>query len=137
MSSTILFLCPHGAAKSVMAAAYFNHLAKRAGLPVVADTAGTEPDNSSSPAVVALLGKEGIDVPDRLPRRVTGDDLAQAQYVISLGCNLDDLDTAPERVEQWLNVPSPSEDLPGARRVILAHVEALITRLTGDSHALA
>jgi arsenate reductase (thioredoxin) len=129
MRPTVLFLCPHGAAKSLMAAAYFNHLANGAGLTLVADTAGTEPDASFSPSVVALLGREGIAVPDHLPRRVTGDELAQAQYVISLGCTLDDLDTAPERIEQWLDVPPPSEDLPGARNVIRAHVEALIAQL--------
>ena len=40
----VLFMCPHGAAKSLMASAYFQKLAKERGLNVRVDSAGTEPD---------------------------------------------------------------------------------------------
>ena len=40
----VLFMCPHGAAKSVLASAYFRRLAKERGLNVEVDSAGTEPD---------------------------------------------------------------------------------------------
>lgn len=41
---TVLFMCPHGAAKSVLASAYFERLAKERGLNVRVESAGTEPD---------------------------------------------------------------------------------------------
>ena len=40
---TVLFMCPHGAAKSVLASAYFKQLAAARGLRVRVDAAGTEP----------------------------------------------------------------------------------------------
>jgi protein-tyrosine-phosphatase len=49
----VLFLCPHNAAKSMLAIAKFNRLAQQRGLSLRADSAGKEPDAAPSPAVVA------------------------------------------------------------------------------------
>jgi len=62
MRRTIVFLCPHNAAKSVLAAAYCQHLSAQCGLEVQVTSAGTEPDAAASPDVVALLRAEGLDV---------------------------------------------------------------------------
>jgi arsenate reductase len=59
---TFLFLCPHNAAKSVLAAAYFDQLARERGLDYRAASAGTTPDAAPSLAVVAMLRDEGVDV---------------------------------------------------------------------------
>jgi arsenate reductase len=67
MKPTILFLCPHNAAKSVIAAAYFNQLAPESDLSFVGDSAGTEPSEGVSPVVVAMLGTEGFNVFDHQP----------------------------------------------------------------------
>lgn len=129
MTSTILFLCPHHAAKSVIAQAYFNRLAQQKNLPFAADSAGTEPDDKVSPAVADMLLTEGMDVRDHQPRRVTAEELDQAARVISIGCALTDLEIAPERVEFW-DVPMVSNDLPGSSAAILRHVEALVAELS-------
>lgn len=131
MNSTILFLCPHAAAKSVIAAAYFNHLAQEQGLPFVGDAAGTDPSPAVAPAVVALLNDEGIDVSRHQPRRVSRDELAQAYQVISLGCDLPDLEIEPDLVEEWLDIPAPSQDLHGAQAAIRNYVDALVDQLKG------
>ncbi len=55
---SILFLCPHGAAKSVLASAYFQRAAKERGLNVRVDSAGTEPDEQVSSAVATDLVEE-------------------------------------------------------------------------------
>jgi arsenate reductase (thioredoxin) len=129
MTNTILFLCPHHAAKSVIAQAYFNRLAQQKNLSFVADSAGTEPDDAVAPAVADMLRGEGIDVSGHQPRRVTAVELDQAVRVISIGCALTDLEIAPERVESWDDVPMVSKDLPGSRAAILRHVEALVSEL--------
>jgi arsenate reductase len=129
MTNTILFLCPHHAAKSVIAQAYFNRLAQQKNLPFAADSAGTEPDAMVSPAVADMLLTEGMDVRDHQPRRVTAAELDQAARVISIGCALADLEIAPERVESWDDVPMVSNDLPGSSTAILRHVEALVAQL--------
>jgi len=55
-SQTVLFVCEHGGAKSVIAAAHFNKIAKERGLPYRAVTLGTAPD-ADIPAGV----RKGLD----------------------------------------------------------------------------
>ena|SRR5688572_15545302 len=129
MTQTIIFLCPHAAAKSVIAAAYFNRLAKERGLDFIADAAGTEPQELVSPAVVKLLAEEGIDVSQHKPRRVTELELKTAYRIVSLGCAVEDLAIRPDAVEEWLDVPAPSQDLLGARDAIGKHIDGLANEL--------
>jgi protein-tyrosine-phosphatase len=85
MTQTVLFLCSHNAAKSVLAAAYFDQIAQQAGLPFLADSAGTEPEEAVSPDVRAMLARDGIDVTAYVPRQVTTQDLHMGAYIISMG----------------------------------------------------
>jgi arsenate reductase (thioredoxin) len=123
---TVLFLCPHNAAKSVIAAAYLERLAAERGLTLRATSAGTDPDPGVSPGVAAALLAEGIDVRAHRPRRVTAEALTNASRVVSLGCDLGDLAPPGLVIERWDDVPSPSADLTGARAVIAAHVRRLV-----------
>ena len=125
----VLFLCPHNAAKSVLAAAYFNQLAQQDGLPFLADSAGTEPEAAVSPDVRAMLASDGIDVSSYVPRQVTREDLQASAYIISMECDAEDLGVAPERVIVWSDVPPVSQQPEQARVVIRAHVERLIAEL--------
>jgi arsenate reductase (thioredoxin) len=127
---TVLFLCPHGAAKSVLASAYFARLAKERGLNVRVESAGTEPDAQVSPAIAAHLSKSGFAVPVSKPRRVTPADLEAADVVISIGCDLKDLPRPRGRLVNWDDVPGPSEDFGGADAAIRKRVFELIDELT-------
>lgn len=129
MTSTILFLCPHHAAKSVIAAAYFNRLAEQSKLPFRANSAGTEPDAAVNPKVAEMLLSEGIDVRQHQPRRVTKDELEQAERLISMGCTAEELEIAAERIEDWSDVPMVSKDLYAARDAIHTRIQALIAEL--------
>ena len=62
---TVLFMCPHGAAKSVLASAYFQRLAKERGLNVRVESAGTEPDAQVAPAVASHLTRNGYGSPSK------------------------------------------------------------------------
>ena len=129
MTATILFLCPHHAAKSVIAEAYFNRLVQQYNLPLRGDSAGTDPEEAVSPAVADLLWNEGIDVSGHQPRQVTEGELSQAQRIISMGCTPEELGIASERVEQWTDVPPVSQDIFAARDAIRFYVEGLIAQL--------
>ena len=84
----VLFVCLHGAAKSVVAAAHFRALAKAQGLELAAVAAGTEPDPELTPAAVKGLAGDGlIPVPAR-PRPVTLHDLRTATRIVSFGCDV-------------------------------------------------
>lgn len=129
MSDKILFLCPHSAAKSVIAAAYCKQLGERYGFDMAVDFAGTEPDDAVSLEVVEKLRAEGIDVPDQLPRLVTEKDLAEADWVFNMGCDLEGLAPPRTQVVHWPDVPSPSQDLDKTAKNIWDHLDRFFERL--------
>jgi protein-tyrosine-phosphatase len=129
----MLFLCPHHAAKRVIAAAYCERLAAARGLTRRATSAGTDSDPDVSSTVAGALLAEDIDVRAHRPRRVTAEEMARAPRVVSLGCDLGDIATPGLVVEHWDDVPSPSADLTGARAVIAAHVRRLLDTETSDA----
>jgi arsenate reductase (thioredoxin) len=128
-STRVLFMCPHGAGKSVLAAAYFERLAKERGLDVRVDAVGTEPDPAVAPVVVGHLKKQGYGVPVRTPRSVTSDDWQGADVVISMGCDLKGRPTPRGVLRTWDDVPGPGENLAGADEAIRRHVLALVEEL--------
>jgi arsenate reductase len=134
MRDTVLFLCPHGAAKSVMAAAYFKQLGEERGLGLHGDAAGTDPSPEVSSAVVALLQEEGIDIGQYQPRTVTKEDVELAVRVVSLGCPESDLPATPAVIEHWDDVPQPSINLVAARDTIRSHTERLVDELAAAVH---
>lgn len=123
---TVLFLCPHAAAKSVLAMAAFQRLNAQVGGTLCAAAAGTEPDTALAPAIVALLAAEGIDVAGHMPRRVTAGDIAAACHVVLLGCPVDELPARPDSYEVWDDLPPASEDPRDAWRIIQQRVRQLV-----------
>jgi arsenate reductase (thioredoxin) len=124
----ILFMCPHGAAKSVMASAYFQKLAKERGLNVRVDAAGTEPEPRLSKAVVAHLQKNGYAIPIEKPRAATANDMTSADVVISMGCDLSKLPAPKGTLHNW-NVPDFSADFNVAEQSIRDQVTRLVDEL--------
>src|SRR3954447_25865364 len=87
-ASTVVFVCEHGAAKSVIAAAQFNRLASEMKLPYRAVARATNPEDAVAPSVRSGLAAEGLDVAGWKPRAVSGDDLKRAARVVSLATDL-------------------------------------------------
>jgi protein-tyrosine-phosphatase len=124
----VLFVCLHGAAKSVLAAARFERLAARRGLRATADFAGTEPDPEIAPRVVKELAAEGVDLRGRRPRPVTAADVATATRIVSFGCDLATLGPrAP--VDRWDDVPAVSDGYETARDAIDRRLARLVDEL--------
>jgi protein-tyrosine-phosphatase len=122
----VVFVCLHGAAKSVVAAAHFRRLAADRGLSVGAVAAGTEPDAELAPGAVKGLAAEGLTPSPARPRPVTLYDLTRATRVVSFGC---EVAVGPDRrAEQW-EVPAVSEGYAAARDQIVARVERLVSDL--------
>jgi protein-tyrosine-phosphatase len=124
----VLFVCLHGAAKSVVAAAHFGRLAAAHGLPITAVAAGIEPDPELSPGAVKGLAGDGLTAAPVRPRPITLYDLDRATRIVSFGCDV--APTKGQRVDQW-NVPAVSDGYETARRRIVDHVELLIAELSG------
>ena len=128
----MLFLCPHNAAKSVLAVVELDRLAQQRGLSIRADSAGTEPEAAPSPAVVAALRADGIDVANHRPRLVTREDFATADRIITLGCDIEALVPAGASIVSWDDMPPVSRDLEAARTAIREHVEQLVAELAAE-----
>ena len=128
-AKTVLFVCLHGAAKSVLAAADFERMARQRGLGLRAGFAGTEPDSEIAPRVLAELLAEGVDLRDQRPRRVTRADVDDAWRVVSFGCELGDVAGPGVAVEQWDDVPAVSDDFRKARAAIDARLSKLLEDL--------
>ena len=126
---TILFLCPHNAAKGILAEAYFNHRARQARLPFQADSAGTDPDEQIWPTVVDLLAREKIPLTSQIPRKVTSDDILTAFQVVSLGCAIEEVQGDSQQFTTWEDVPLASRDLLASWSTIRGHVDQLLSEL--------
>ena len=84
----IVFVCEHGAAKSVIAAAYFNKLAADRGLSERAIYRGVSPQAKLSVATLKGLREDRLSVPTSKPRAITSDDVTSATHIVAIGCRL-------------------------------------------------
>ena len=124
-NSTVVFVCEHGAAKSVIAAAYFNKLARERGLPQQAIARGTNPDPVYSQNTVTGLLTDGLTPTEARPRRLSAEELRTSSMVIAF-CNLSEDYRYENALAYWDDVPPVSEDYEQARDSILAHLNRLI-----------
>lgn len=128
---TILFVCEHGSAKSVIAAAHFNDLAAKNGLPYRAMARGVHPDKEIPPYIRAGLGVEGLDIRGWEPKRFDEADALRAERVITLGCTPPTTNpSVAGKLQDW-NVPSPTESYQNASRAIAERVASLVKALAG------
>jgi arsenate reductase len=127
----VLFVCLHGAAKSVIAAEQFRQRAAAANLQVEVAAAGLEPDPEIPLNVVTGLAAEGIDVSSRSPRQLDDPDLNRADLVVSFGCAVEDR-IPSATVIQWDGVPHVSDGFEAARDVIAERVEKLVAAIAKD-----
>jgi protein-tyrosine-phosphatase len=126
--SRVLFVCLHGAAKSVVAAAHFRRLAAACGLAMTAVAAGIEPEPELTPGAVKGLTADGLTAAPARPRPITLHDLDTAARVVSFGCAV--VPARGQQVDQW-DVPAVSEGYETARRRIVDQVERLVAELAG------
>ena len=125
-AGTVLFVCEHGSAKSVVAAAHFNRLAAQRGLALRAISRGTDPDAENHPAAVAGLAADGLEARAR-PRALQASDLETPTAVVAFSPLPSDYATGVP-VQVW-NVPPVSEDYSAARDAIVARVDRLLDDL--------
>lgn len=129
-SNQVVFVCEHGAAKSVIAAAYFNKLAEERGLPQRAIARGTQPDAAYSPATIQGLKADGVPIVKGKPTLLAETDVKEDSRVITLGCKLPASFHPPAKRDEWEGVPSVSENYPAARDTIKKRVKDLVNELS-------
>lgn len=117
-----LFVCVHNAGRSQMAEALY----RRAGGE--ARSAGSDPGTAVHPEVVTAMAELGIDVSGCIPHRLSPDDAAWAEVVVTMGCG----DACPyipgRRYVDWDLEDPKGKDIDTVRRIrdeIVARIEAL------------
>jgi len=127
--SNVLFVCLHNAGRSQMSQALFERAASGRH---EARSAGTEPAQRVHPIVVTVMGEEGIDVSNRVPRLLTDDVARWADVVVTMGCG----DACPvipgKRYIDWdLRDPKdlPLDDVRAIRDDINTRVDELVKDL--------
>jgi arsenate reductase (thioredoxin) len=100
----VLFVCVHNAGRSQMAAALLDHHAQGR---VHVRSAGSEPADTINSAVVEAMSEVGLDVSHEYPKKLSTEDVAASDVVITMGCG----DACPifpgKRYEDWaLNDPA-------------------------------
>jgi len=127
--ATALFVCLQNAGRSQMSAALFERVA---GDRHRALSAGTRPADRIHPEVVAAMGELGIDLGDRVPRRLTRELAEEADVVVTMGCG-DECPYIPgKRYVDWdLADPAgrPLDEVRATRDDIARRVEALVAEL--------
>lgn len=124
----IVFVCEHGAAKSIVAAAHFNKLAEEQHLAVRAIARGTNPDKDIAPKAVQGLQADGLVSTESAPTKISQADLVGAQRVITF-CVLPDDYAGKVRVEHWDDDLPVSQDYDKARTRMVERIRLLLEEL--------
>ena len=125
----VVFVCEHGSAKSVVAAAHFNRLARECGLELRAVSRGTNPDDAVAPSAALGLERDGL-APGGAPRRLSAEDLTAAIRVVAF-CPLPHAYGAADEVTVWDDVPRVGEGYESARDAIVERAIRLLAELAG------
>ncbi len=108
--SDVLFVCVHNAGRSQIAKALFRQMAEKRGLPLRAESAGTEPADQVHANVVQAMAEVGVDLSEEKPQLLTNEMVERANKVITMGCAVDS-DACPavflKVVEDW-GLPDPA-----------------------------
>ena len=135
-ATKVAFVCLHGSAKSLIAAEYFNRLAREHNLDFRATTSGPEPDAEVPTNVIDGLRNHAIDVRGYRPTMISAAGLADADLIVSFACDAG-MRLAPEKpVQRWDECPAVSDDFEIAWHFITGRVEGLFRRLK-EEHAVA
>jgi arsenate reductase (thioredoxin) len=124
----IIFVCEHGAAKSIVAAAYFNKLAEERGLNLRAIARGTNPDPEISPKVRDGLRKDGLASTESAPKNISHADFSGARRIVTF-CSLPEDYADKLQVEHWDDLPWNSEEYGKSRDGIIERLNRLLEEL--------
>jgi arsenate reductase len=133
-SETVLFVCEHGIAKSLMAKLLFERYAREAGLTIRAESRATAPDASLPPWVLEGLGAQRLEANGFTPRPLDEDAVRDAARVVSFDLPEVAMTAAACAVngEQWNDLPMASQDFSASHAAIERRVRELVARLVAE-----
>jgi arsenate reductase (thioredoxin) len=121
----LVFVCEHGAAKSVVAAAHFNRLVSEMGLDLRAVARGTNPDHELSPQTIKGLSEDGLTPTESIPQKLTEADIRSARQIVAF-CEVPEEYYGRAVIEYWDDIPPVSENYEKARDVIIERIRQML-----------
>ncbi|MDY7082834.1 MAG: low molecular weight phosphatase family protein, partial [Halobacteria archaeon] len=93
MTKKVGFVCVQNAGRSQMAAAFAEREHEERGMhgEIEITTGGTQPADKVHQVVIQVMKEVGIDLSSREPREVTPEELAECDYVVTMGCSAEDV----------------------------------------------
>jgi arsenate reductase (thioredoxin) len=130
--AAVVFICEHGAAKSVVAAAWFNKLAAERQLPFRAVARGFTPQEQLSESAVAGLQRDHVPFTQARPQLATAIEASHALRVVAF-------DPPPASAQTlhavFFAVPAPKDGYNRSREAIVERVRALLDDLQRQAPA--
>jgi len=128
---TIVFVCPFGSAKSVVAARFFNRMATERGLPYRGGARGLTPEATIPPYVRDPIRADGFEIgAAEKPVRLEAAEVTSAAAVVCIMCELPpELSAIARESMRWTDVPDVDAGYEPARDKILAHLTELLAKL--------
>jgi arsenate reductase len=124
----IIFVCEHGAAKSVIAASYFNKLVKERNLDYVAECRGTSPDSVVSASTKAGLTNDKMFGPSTKPRKLLISDVVNVERIILFTKLPADIN-ANIKIENWSDIQNVDAEYEKRRDAIVKKIGELLDSL--------
>jgi arsenate reductase len=128
----IIFVCQHGAAKSVIAASYFNKIAKERNLNFVAECRGVEPDSAVSKSTKDGLTKDKVFDPTTKPQKLSSADTANTEMIV-LFTNLPEEIRTSVKIENWSKIENVDADYSTRRDAIIRKINELLDSLENNN----
>jgi arsenate reductase (thioredoxin) len=125
----IIFVCEHGAAKSVIAASYFNAMAKERNLDYVAECRGTFPDSVVSQGAKDGLTKDKMFDPNTKPKKLLVSDTANVERIILFTTLPPELNSANIKTENWSTIQNVDAEYEKRRNAIVKKINELLDSL--------
>lgn len=124
----VVFVCEHGAAKSIIAATYFNKLASQKNLDIHAVARATHPDEELSLKTITGLRTDGLTPSEATPQQLSRADIDSGQQIITF-CELPEEYQNKATIEYWERVPPVSENYEIARDEIIRRLHQLMNNM--------
>ncbi len=127
---TVVFVCHHGNAKSLIASQWFNRLAAERGATVRAVSRGMAPETPVPAAIAAKLGRDGFDVERYEPRGLSPTDVDGASRVVLIGVEPPPwIKDEKVPVDRWDGIPPASEGYDASRDAMRERIVTLLKTL--------
>jgi protein-tyrosine-phosphatase len=126
---TVLFVCEHGTAKSLLAKVLFEQYSKQVGLHMRAESRGTHADSIVPLWMLRGLALDHVQLGSWRPQTLRAGDLATASYVVSFDVPRTATAATHAPRTQWDGLPSVTQDYAKGRDAIKAHVHQLVDSL--------